>query len=512
VRNTLLNAGGTFVGVAVSILLTPFLIHHLGADAYGVWALATTLTFGVGYLSFADLGLEQAAVRYIAEARSTGDTDRMNSIWASTFVLLSGIALVLTPPLVLLSGPLVDLFSVPASLHSEAHVAFAFVLAQLVFELPSRAFSALFEGVQRYGLWQLTRLTQGLLLAGLMVWAVLAGGGVGWLGIASFAGTAIAFLLGVALAFLLVPEVRVSRGLVNRKTIRQLVGFGGQLLIFRILSSIYRPMDKTIIGIALSTAAVTTYDVAFKIYTSAALVQSLATSALVPVAAYSREQPERLREMLLRGSNYTFAAAMPVATAAAVFAVPLIHTWIGPELLDAVTPTRLLLIALVPEFLLVVGQTMLVGLGVVRPMIWIVVLWTAINLTLSIVLVGPLEINGVIVATLTATMVNLMLMTRLILRELEVSLAEWVRDVVLPVLPGTAVQIAIGILLLPIARSSGSLIVVSALAGVTILIAIAVWFLCLSGRRRRELLQMIRETVGHHEAAEVPPAATIQPE
>src|SRR6266576_312591 len=78
VRNTLLNAGGSFVGVGVSILLTPFLIHQLG--------------------------VEQAAVRYIAEARSAGDMRRMNSIWASSFVLLGGIALVLTPPLVLLSG------------------------------------------------------------------------------------------------------------------------------------------------------------------------------------------------------------------------------------------------------------------------------------------------------------------------------------------------------------------------------------------------------------------------
>jgi hypothetical protein len=85
-------------------------------------------------------------------------------------------------------------------------------------------------------------------------------------------------------------------------------------------------------------------------------------------------------------------------------------------------------------------------------------------------------------------------------------------DVVLPVVPATGVQVIAGILLLPTARSSGSLIVVSALAGVTILLAIGVWVACLSRRRRRELVQMIRETVGHAPAGEVAPPATIQPE
>jgi O-antigen/teichoic acid export membrane protein len=497
VRNTLANTGGTVVAVAITLVLTPFMIGELGVEAYGIWILATTLTFGLGYLSFADLGLEQAAVRYIAEARAEGDDRRMNETWVTAFALLGAVALVLTPPLVLLSGPLVDLFSVPGGMRDEAQVAFAFVMAQLLLELPGRAFAALLEGAQRYGLWQVTRLFQTVLLSGLMVAVLLAGEGIDWLGIATFAGQAATFLFSAVLALAGVRGARFSPRLVSRRTARALATFGGQLFAFRLLSSIYRQMDKTIIGIALSTSAVTTYEIGNKLYTSAALIQSLATSALVPAAAFSRDEPGRLRELLLRGSNYTVALALPFMTAAYIFADPLIRTWIGTGHGDAVTPARLLLLSLVPSFAIVVGQTMLVGLGRVGPMIWMVAGWTATNLGLSLALVGPMGINGVIVATLASTVLLFFPVTWLFLREIDVGWVEWTRDVLVPVVPALAVQVGAGLLLLPIAERTDSLLVVAALCGGTIALAILAWALLgLSRRRRRELVQMIRETAG----------------
>jgi O-antigen/teichoic acid export membrane protein len=63
VRNTLANGAGAFTGIAISLILTPFLIRHLGLEAYGIWVLAQSLTFFGGYAAIADLGVEAAAVR-----------------------------------------------------------------------------------------------------------------------------------------------------------------------------------------------------------------------------------------------------------------------------------------------------------------------------------------------------------------------------------------------------------------------------------------------------------------
>ena len=54
-------------------------------------------------------------------------------------------------------------------------------------------------------------------------------------------------------------------------------------------------------------------------------------------------------------------------------------------------------------------------------MIWLVAGWTALNLGLSLALIGPLDVNGPIVATLISTVALFFPMTWLILREIGVS-------------------------------------------------------------------------------------------
>ncbi len=77
-RNTLANGGARLLGVAVFLFLTPFLISQLGASAYGVFTIALSLSFLDGYTAFTDLGIEASGARFIAEARSNNDFDRVN--------------------------------------------------------------------------------------------------------------------------------------------------------------------------------------------------------------------------------------------------------------------------------------------------------------------------------------------------------------------------------------------------------------------------------------------------
>src|SRR3954451_21945228 len=75
-RNTIVNGlanGGTAL---ITIALTPYLLHHLRTESYGLWALALGLTFTSGYLALADLGISDAAVKLIAEAQAAHDGRR----------------------------------------------------------------------------------------------------------------------------------------------------------------------------------------------------------------------------------------------------------------------------------------------------------------------------------------------------------------------------------------------------------------------------------------------------
>ena len=88
-RTVLRNVGSnwvlTLVGIAVTYVLTPFVIATLGTEGYGTWTLITSMT---GYISLLALGVPMACVRYLAEHVAEGDTKQMNETIGSCAGLL----------------------------------------------------------------------------------------------------------------------------------------------------------------------------------------------------------------------------------------------------------------------------------------------------------------------------------------------------------------------------------------------------------------------------------------
>ncbi len=56
-RNVMFNWLGTIANMAVGFFLSPFILHHLGQVAFGVWVLTVSV---VGYLSLLDVGVQSS--------------------------------------------------------------------------------------------------------------------------------------------------------------------------------------------------------------------------------------------------------------------------------------------------------------------------------------------------------------------------------------------------------------------------------------------------------------------
>ena len=449
VRNTVANAGGRLVNVALAIALTPFLLNRLGPAEYGVWLLAATLTFSSGYLNLAELGLQQAAVRLVAEARSRGDDREASEVVSTATALYAVVGVVLAAALVVGAGVLAQVFDVPEDLEHVATLVFLLVGLQIAVDLPAAGVLAFLEGSQRYGLFRAFDVGARTLWAAGTVVAVRRGHGVVALGVVSLAVAVLTLLVALAVVAR-DPGVRLRPGLVSRASVRRLSGQGAPMLGLRVLGVIYSQMDRAIIGVALGTAAVARYEIAYKLHATAALTLGVAPSAVMPATAYlgSAGQPERLRRLFLRGTKYAVAGGLPIAVGAMLFAGPLIRTWVGAEYTDIADEARVFLAYPALAIFLVIGQTMLTGLGRMRDMLLYHVVAVALNLVLSLVLVDRLGIGGVIWGTLAAYLVLWVPFHILFFREFGVSTGEWVREVALPNLPGLAVQLAIGLAVL----------------------------------------------------------------
>jgi O-antigen/teichoic acid export membrane protein len=497
VRNTLTNGAASVAGVVVFIILTPFMIVQLGAEAYGVYTLALTFSFLGGYAAFTDLGIEAATARFVAEARVAGDDALVNRLASTTLAFFGSLALVLAPTIAALSFVLVDLFNVPDDLRTQAIACFALTGAQLLFEMPARAYFAVLEGTQRFAAYQACQIVRLFAQTVMFVAVLVLGLGVAALGGATAVSSLIVLVLAHRLAHRVVPGLRVSVRHASRDLLRRMLGYGGGLLGLRLFGTIYLQMDRVIIGAAMGPQFVTIYEIANKIRSSVTLVQSVAASALVPAAAFARAKHEVLREMFLRGTTYTIAVSLPFAVSVAILAKPLISTWIDPKYTSAVTPTRLFTIYLALACIQIVGATMVVALGHVRFMLLVSAPTVVIDLVLSILLVGPLGINGVIIASISSYASTYLFPMRFFLRRFEVSFGSFVKRTLLPQLPGIAAQALTAVPLLWLADRTGSVFLVGLLALVSVALSLLAFVASgLRGQHRKALFQVLREAKG----------------
>src|SRR5271169_4064868 len=96
------NVGSSWFGLGVNILvgllLSPYILHHLGDEAFGLWVLIFSIT---GYYGLFDLGIRSSIVRYVAKYSATSDHDELDRLVSTALFTYSGIgviALLITLP------------------------------------------------------------------------------------------------------------------------------------------------------------------------------------------------------------------------------------------------------------------------------------------------------------------------------------------------------------------------------------------------------------------------------
>jgi len=490
-RSTLVNGIAHSSGALVTAILTPFLLHRLGAEQYAIWLLALGMTFSNGYLALADLGLPEAAVKFIAEARALGSPRTVNRIASTTTAFFAGLGVVAGAVIALVAPLLVRIFDVDATYSDAARMVFVLMALEVVVGLPTAGFLAVIEGAQRYPLLRSIDVGGRVLWAVLVVVAVLQGHGVVALATTSLA-IAVAKAVGAySLAHLSQPGLRLRPRFVDRATFRKTLSYGSFVGGLRALSVIYSQMDRAIIGIAIAVAAVANYEVAFRIQSIATLTLVMASSAVLPAAAYNavRGDSDKQRELYLRGSKYAVALVVPVSLAVLLYAPLLIDTWVGSRYSPMAGPTRLFLIVPLFTCLNQVGVAMLIGLGSVKRVVALQVVNVGLNLALSIALAPHLGVAGVVLGTLIGNAVVWLPYVRLLLRTFEVDVRSWLRRIVAPNVPGAVVQVALGVATLRLVSNVDQLWQVLSLCAASALVNVLLFVrLGLEAGERRHLI------------------------
>jgi O-antigen/teichoic acid export membrane protein len=179
------------------------------------------------------------------------------------------------------------------------------------------------------------------------------------------------------------------------------------------------------------------YEAAAKLSGLVSLLAGLPTAALMPAAAQldAQDRVDTLRELYLRGTKYTAAFVLPITVGLMVLARPLLLSWLGPQFADNSFSAQMLLLVWLIFPNLAVAFTIFVGTGRLRFLLAFTSVHALLNLTLTLLLVRPLGVLGVVLGTVTAEFVMFPVGMWYTLKVLEVGPAEYVRRVVLPTYP-----------------------------------------------------------------------------
>src|SRR5258705_13079283 len=117
--NVIMNWIAMAVAMVVPFFLTPLVVKHLGATAYGIWILAIST---VGYLNLLDLGLRSAIIRFVSKAQTQGKVDEAQDAISAALWFRSLISSAVVVISIILTFVFVRWFKIPPDMKWAAQI------------------------------------------------------------------------------------------------------------------------------------------------------------------------------------------------------------------------------------------------------------------------------------------------------------------------------------------------------------------------------------------------------
>lgn len=339
------NTGGQVVTVALNLVLTPFLLLHLGVSRYGLYALLSSLR---GLLSNLDGGLGPTASRYFSVFAGSRDRRATSSLLMTVSVMLALVVGTLAA-LVAIFAPNITVFvHASTALHREAAVLMRAFMPLMFVSALRTVFQQIISAQHRWAYLNISGTVSTVVyavLALLFVWQGHGLIGLFWANVGQEVVLVLASVVG-ARHFVKLRECH----LLPWGEIRDIVRYASRVQVAAVASSFNFEIDSLLVGLIFPVRYVAFYSIGANF--SSQLV-SLPMNAGSPIAVtlsrtYGRSgfKATLLEFVDIQRVWVRAIAAYPLIGAASVYFA--ILRWLGPQ-------ERL---AGVVAAILLVGQTM----------------------------------------------------------------------------------------------------------------------------------------------------------
>lgn len=325
-RNAGYNLIGSLAPIAIGLITVPLYLELVGADRYGVLAIAFLL---LGYFGLFDLGLGRATTYRISALKDAEPIARATVFRTSISVNLAMGAVGAVILYFAAGWFFASVFKVDPALRPEMIASVPFLALTVPMATLMGTMTGTLQACDRF------LLANKISILSTFLFQVLP------LIVAWLIGPSLSLLLAAALAARLITIfvlwrscerllTRDCRPRFDRGEARTLLGYGGWVTLTAMFGPVLVILDRFIIGAVLGATAVTIYTVPFQLAQRFGLFPSALVSALFP--RLPTAAPEERTELTDKATRVLLAALSPPILVAIFLMFPFFDLWIGAEL------------------------------------------------------------------------------------------------------------------------------------------------------------------------------------
>jgi O-antigen/teichoic acid export membrane protein len=399
------SLGTRVLAAAVALVTVPLTVRYLGAERYGLWVIVGSV---VAWLSLADLGVGSALTNLLARCHGQDRPDQARRHVASAFWLLVVVAATVGVAAWTI-WPLVDWASLlnvtAAQARAEASPAMAVAVTLFLLALPLSLVPKIYSAYQEGSTANLWAGAGSLLGLAAIVAAVHLRLEVAWIVVAA-AGSPLA--AGAASALWLfarrMPWLRPDPRAVARDSLAALSRGGGMFLVVQVAVMLIMHTDNLIVSRFLGAAAVTPYDVAWRLFQLTILPQTVVFPYLWPAygEAFARGDHAWIRRTFIANLALAAGSALLLSLPLVLAGPAIIRAWAGKAALPPAGLLGWMAAWSVLNATLSAVACLLNAAGRIRGQMAYGLATAIANIVLSVALVQRYGSPGVIAATVIA--------------------------------------------------------------------------------------------------------------
>jgi O-antigen/teichoic acid export membrane protein len=408
-RNAALSVGRLMVSTLVALILPAFLTHKLPNKTYSAWVLILQMS---AYVSYLDFGVQSGVAKFVAEYDAQGDAlgaNRRASAGLAIMLAASILGVILTT---ILAWQVPHFFSqMPSNLYRDVRISLILVGGSLSFGLLCSVFSAIFVGLQRYGMPMVLAVMNRVLFTAVVCFSAYRNSSLAMMGAAVAAVNLLTGALQVVAWHKLAGRVRVSFGHVRYDVLKKMLAYCSVLAIWSAGMLCVTGLDVTIVGRYDFTQtgfySIATLPTSFMIAILGAALGPLLPSGS---AMSTRRTSEEMGALVTRATRYCTMLLLLTGLPLLVGAYPILRLWVGSGYaLHTMGYLRILVVANILRNVCAPYSTMLVATDSQRVAIAGAVAEAIVNVASSIYLARHLGAIGVAYGTVLGSLVSVLM-------------------------------------------------------------------------------------------------------